>query len=444
MHRVLPSPREATAPKPRRAGVSSAPASPRVWGIMASHATRGSAPSISLVLIALLGTHLAAMGAFLGVPVLAPLIAEDTGIPPGLAGINVALVYAGSLLSGPLTGPLIARLGPVRLCQAALAVIALGLMVATLGHPAALVASALIGGVGHGPLTPAGSHLLHDMAPQRSRSLVFSVKQTGVPGGAMLIGMIAPPLGLALGWRGGVAGLALLAVMTALALQPLRRSLDADRDPTTKVGLAGAKASLGLFRSQPKLRAIALVGAAFGVSQFCFSSFFVVFQTEILHYDLLLAGLNLSLAQAAGVAGRVLWGLVADIVGPLFVLSGLGLATAAAAVTLALAEPGWPPVLVAGAGVAMGATAIGWNGVLLSETARLAPVGQVGAATGMLSFVFALAMVVAPTGFSGLVQATSTYVAGFLACAASALIGVFLLAPLRRSAAATVRSPQRP
>jgi nitrate/nitrite transporter NarK len=144
------------------------------------------------------------------------------------------------------------------------------------------------------------------------------------------------------------------------------------------------------------------------------------------------------------VAGRVLWGLVADIVGPLFVLSGLGLATAAAAVTLALAEPGWPPVLVAGAGVAMGATAIGWNGVLLSETARLAPVGQVGAATGMLSFVFALAMVVAPTGFSGLVQATSTYVAGFLACAASALIGVFLLAPLRRSAAATVRSPQRP
>jgi len=411
---------------------------------MASHASRGPAPSISLVLLALLGTHLAAMGAFLGVPVLAPLIAEDTGIPPGLAGINVALVYAGSLLSGPLTGPLIARLGPVRLCQAALGVIAAGLMVATLGHPAALIASALVCGVGHGPLTPAGSHLLHDMAPQKSRSFVFSVKQTGVPGGAMLIGLIAPPLGLALGWRGGIAGLALLAVMTAVALQPLRRSLDADRDPTTKVGLAGAKASLGLFRTQPKLRAIALVGAAYGVSQFCFSSFFVVFQTEILKYDLLLAGLNLSLSQAAGAAGRLLWGLVADMAGPLLVLSGLGLATAAAAVTLALAEPEWPPVLVAAAGVAMGATAIGWNGVLLSETARLAPVGQVGAATGMLSFVFALSMVVAPTGFSGLVQATGTYVAGFAACAACALIGVVLLAPLRRSAAAGLRSTQPP
>jgi MFS family permease len=408
---------------------------------MSSHPPRAPAPSITLVLLALLGTHLAAMGAFLGVPVLAPLISSETGIPPEFAGINVALVYGGSLISGPLTGALIARLGPVRLCQAALALIALGLVIATLGHPAAFIASALVCGVGHGPLTPAGSHLLHDRAPQRSRSLIFSVKQTGVPGGAMLIGLIAPPLGLALGWRGGIAGLALLAVMTAVALQPLRASLDADRDPGHRVGLKGARASLGLFRSQPKLRAIALVGAAYGVSQFCFSSFFVVFQTEVLNYDLLLAGLNLSLSQAAGAAGRVLWGLVADMTGPIIVLSGLGIATALAAVTLALAAPDWPPVLVAAAGVAMGATAIGWNGVLLSETARLAPVGQVGAATGMLSFVFALAMMVAPPGFSGLVQLTGNYVAGFVACGICALIGVALLAPLRRAAAAGLRSP---
>ena len=411
---------------------------------MASLAPRRAFPSIALVLVALLGTHLAAMGAFLGVPVLAPLIAEDTGIPPGLAGINVALVYAGSLVSGPLTGPLIARLGPVRLCQAALSVIAAGLLLATLGRLSALIASALVCGFGHGPLTPAGSHLLHDMAPPKARSFVFSLKQTGVPGGAMLIGLIAPPLGLALGWRGGIASLALLAVLTALALQPLRRSLDAGRDPTARIGLAGAKASLGLFQSQPKLRAIALVGAAYGVSQFCFSSFFVVFQTEILNYDLLLAGLNLSLSQAAGAAGRLLWGLIADIAGPLLVLSGLGLATAAAAVTLAFAEPHWPPVLVAAAGVAMGATAIGWNGVLLSETARLAPVGQVGAATGMLSFVFALSMIVAPTGFSALVQATGTYVASFIACSVCALLGVALLAPLRRTSAHGPSPPDQP
>jgi nitrate/nitrite transporter NarK len=154
--------------------------------------------------------------------------------------------------------------------------------------------------------------------------------------------------------------------------------------------------------------------------------------------------MNLSLSQAAGAAGRLLWGLIADIAGPLLVLSGLGLATAAAAVTLAFAEPHWPPVLVAAAGVAMGATAIGWNGVLLSETARLAPVGQAGAATGMLSFVFALSMIVAPTGFSALVQATGTYVASFIACSVCALLGVALLAPLRRTSAHGPSPPDQP
>ena len=48
--------------------------------------TRG--PSIWLVMLALLGTHLAGMGAFLTLPVLAPPIAAELGIPASLAGFN--------------------------------------------------------------------------------------------------------------------------------------------------------------------------------------------------------------------------------------------------------------------------------------------------------------------------------------------------------------------
>ena len=43
-------------------------------------------------MLALLATHLAGMGAFLTVPVLAPAIADETGIPASLAGIHTALV----------------------------------------------------------------------------------------------------------------------------------------------------------------------------------------------------------------------------------------------------------------------------------------------------------------------------------------------------------------
>jgi hypothetical protein len=47
---------------------------------------------------------------------------------------------------------------------------------------------------------------------------------------------------------------------------------------------------------------------------------------------------------------------------------------------------------------------------------------------------------VAPPGFSGLVQFTGDYVAGFVACGICALIGVALLAPLRRTAGAGLRN----
>lgn len=69
--------------------------------------------------------------------------------------------------------------------------------------------------------------------------------------------------------------------------------------------------------------------------------------------------------------------------------------------------------------------------MLLGEVARLAPTGRVGAATAALGFVFAGAMVVAPSGFSALVLATGGYGAGFTLCALAAVIGTVALARVR-------------
>ena len=80
----------------------------------------------------------------------------------------------------------------------------------------------------------------------------------------------------------------------------------------------------------------------------------------------------------------------------------------------------------------MGATAVGWNGVMLAEAARIAPAGQVGGATAALNFAFAVTMLVAPPAFSGLVGLTGGYAAGFLLCVA-ALLGGASLRVARRS-----------
>lgn len=393
-------------------------------------------------MLALLGTHMAGMGAFLAVPVLAPPIAAETGLAASLTGVHTALVYAGALLSGPATGPLVRRYGGIRVLQGALLLVGSGIALAALAHPAALVLSAVVAGIGHGPVTPSGSHLLAGRAPPGRRALVFSVKQCGVPAGAMLVAAIAPAIGAVFGWRWGILAVAALAVVMAAALQPLRLALDAERDPT-RPGLGALPAllreaggSIGLLRTESRLRALTLMSCGFGVSQFCFAAFFVVFLVEALGMPLAEAGLFLAMGQAAGVGGRLLWAVAADRVGARPVLALCGLGSAVAGLALALAGPGWPSLAVAVAGIAMGATAVGWNGVMLAEAARIAPAGLVGAATAALSFAFALVMIVAPPLFSALVAVTGGYTAGFLLCAATALAGVVALRGLDGGGAA--------
>ncbi len=376
-------------------------------------------------MVALLGVHMAGMGAFLTVPVLAPAIAAETGIPASFAGFHTALAYAGAMLSGLFTGRWLRRFGGVRVCQAALLCIAAGLALAALGHPLALVASALVAGFGHGPVTPSGSHLLAPRVPPARRSLIFSLKQTGVPAGAMLVAVIAPAAAALWGWRAGVLAMALFALLLALALQPLRAALDAERRPGAQPGspLREAASSLAVLRAHRALRALTLAAAGFGVAQFCFGTFFVVWLVEERGRGLEEAGALLALAQGAGVAGRIGWAMLADRLGAVPVLRALVFAIAAVCALFALAGPDWPDAAVALLGVAMGATAVGWNGVLLGEVARVAPAGQVGAATAALGFVFGAAMVVAPPLFSALVALGPGYAAGFAFCGLCALGG---------------------
>ena len=385
-------------------------------------------PSLPVLMLALLATHLAGMGAFLTVPVLAPAIAAETGLAASLVGLHTALVYAGALLTGPLTGPLIQRFGAVRVLQLGMLLVGAGIALAALGQVWALVLSAFVAGMGHGPVTPGGSHLLAGRTPPRRRALVFSLKQAGVPVGAMLIAATAPLIALFAGWRAGVLAIAATAIVVAIALQPLRAALDAGRDPHAGgAGLGalwrGAAGSLGLLRTDAALRRLTVMSCGYGVAQFCFITFFVAFQVTQLGTPLAEAGLRLALAQAAGVAGRIAWALIADRVGARLPLLGCGIGAAVAALALAAAGPGWPVALVVLAGIVMGATAVGWHGVMLAETARIAPEGQVGGATAAVSFAFALTMLVAPPAFSALVGLTGGYAAGFLLCVLAALGG---------------------
>ena len=98
-------------------------------------------------------------------------------------------------------------------------------------------------------------------------------------------------------------------------------------------------------------------------------------------WSLVASGLVLTVATAAGVIGRIIWG--ASRIGalaPRRALSLIGLlARVCAAIALVYATPAWPAWIVLTVAALFGGTAIGWNGVQLSELARLAPAGSAGA-----------------------------------------------------------------
>jgi MFS family permease len=300
--------------------------------------------------------------------------------------------------------------------------------------PLALVAvAAVVIGLGYGPITPASSQVLARTAPAARMSLVFSIKQTGVPAGAALAGAALPTLALASGWRATFVAVAILGAIVVLAAQPARHVLDADRLPARALSVAGALAPLRVVFASSGLAELSLVGFTYAATQVCLMSFTVVYFTETLGFPLHYAGYALTVANFGGIAGRIGWGAVADhFVAPRRLLGLLGLATACfTAVTLAF-TPTWPWIGLLAVCAILGATAIGWNGVHLAEVARLAPKGQAGAITGACGFVTFAGVVFGPPSFALLAAMTESYRTGFAVCGlGTGIIGLYLLASKR-------------
>lgn len=324
-------------------------------------------------------------------PVVAPVVADSLGIATSYVGIYVAFVYLAAMISSVLGGSFVKRWGALRLSQISLICTTLGLVLCAVPHPAAIAVGAMFIGCGYGPVTPASSHLLIKTTPPERLSLVFSIKQTGVPVGGMLAGLIVPSLEVLMGWQAAFAVVALMALGCSFAVNPLRASLDDDRDPTVRPSLIKSLVQpIKMVCSHQSLRILAAISFMFAIAQLSLTTYLVTYLYEDLGWGLVAAGVALTVAQAAGVAGRILWGWVADNwLGSGYMLIGVAgiLAFGAAAMPFMTNQSSlWFLYLVL---IALGATAIGWNGVFLAEVARQAPPGQAGLATGgALGFTF--------------------------------------------------------
>jgi predicted MFS family arabinose efflux permease len=283
---------------------------------------------------------------------------------------------------------------------------------------------------------------LQRLAPPQHRNLLFSIKQAGVPLGGVLAGLALPFAAAALGWRGAILAVALLPVLSILAVQPMRAGLDAGRDRTRRLDAKSFLSPGNLLRPlsvlgrAPGLVPIGLAGCCMAIGQGAWFAFLVTYAAIELHFTLPMAGALFATMQLVSIGGRMLLGWVSDRVLPgLLVLRCCALASAAATGALALSGPHWPAWTVFALAALAGIAVSSWNGVQNAEMARLAPPGMIAETMAGGTILIFLGYIVGPPVFGAVTLLAGGMGTAFMVNAAATLLALVPLTwlSMRRS-----------
>lgn len=339
--------------------------------------------------LAVVGVSLAALAAgtfaTVGIGALAPELQADLDFSRAEIGALTALNAAGAALASRRAGRLTDAVGPARVLILSLVLFAA--MVATWALAptgAVFMAAVLVAGLAYGGINPPTNVVIAGQLVQRL-GLFMSIKQTGVPIGGFLAGLVLPPVAIAAGWRAAFGLAALLALAIAVCGLRLRGAAVLRGGSEEATGRSPLRERLG----------ISLYGALMAGTQWVFLTYLVLYLTESEQLSLHLAGVALAVATAASVAGRLFWGWLSDRRGQrVAVLVAASAAAAAMLVLLAAGAAGpavWPIAAV------MGAALVGWNGVFHALVADRAGPGNLGRVSGeTMTFVFGGSVVVPP------------------------------------------------
>jgi MFS family permease len=345
-------------------------------------------PLLVLAITAMLIQQTIATTAKVGLPALFVPIAMELGFDAEYVLVYTWVYAICSLCVMAACGGVIRRLGALRTSQIGCVMMAAGLAVAAVMASPGLVVVALGFGVllisfGSTVATPASSQILAAYAPPKWAPLVFSIKQTGVPAGVAISGIILVPLATTHGWRITTIGLALVCLMIAVILQPLRAEFDRDRDPSARPRLVDFVINVRDVLSVFERRAMAMAAFTFVGMQAIYTNFTITYLHEELNFDYETAGEILGVATLLAVPARIFWGWVGSaLIQPRALLAALAMIMAASTALIGAFDPHWSHAAVLAVNCAVGLSVLSWHGVLLSEAARLAPAGEAGRMTG--------------------------------------------------------------
>jgi sugar phosphate permease len=368
----------------------------------------------------------------LGIPSIAPLIREDLGLSMAQAGSFLSAYYIGAALMSLPAGWMADRWGVLATMVVGQVLISGGLFgVAGSGSFLAISAIMICAGAGYGMLNPTTAKAAMAWFPRRQRATAVGLKQVGLPLGGAVGALIMPPFALWLGWRPAVA----LPASLIAALSVLTWLLYRDPpEPSAARGVSVGPTRLATVLANRDLWLVSGSTLVFAGMQTVWMSFLVLYLTEVLRLSLIEAGRYLVMAQVAGMAGRVIFGMLSDGLFDgrrriVLVIAGVG--STVCSLAMAGTGPGTGAWVLAPLAVAFGFFGIGWNGVQHTLMAELVGTRGAGTAVGLGLTISSLGVSVCPPLFGLAVQRLGGFSVPWAGLGIVMAINLCLLIPVR-------------
>lgn len=349
----------------------------------------------------------------------APLIRATFRLTEVEIGAIASCIYIGAAASSITSGRLTDSLGAGPVLAMSMLALAVGCALSAVAPiPLVFFGGLVIAGLGYGAVNPP-TNVLANPADPRRRGLSMSIKQSGIPLGGIVAGIVVPIAAIATDWRWSmlipIVVCALLALVSARVPRAWGRSgADAPLAPRRAIRLSYAFA-------------VGFLLAGIQVAVFVFLAIFLVDERA---FDPAGAGSALALLLIGGLIGRPAWGWASDRLhhDRVRILQ----VAAALSATFLLLLPFAHGLLLYPVLFGIGLCSVGWNGVFLAMVTEAVSPALVGSTTGVALLLVNLGAVVVPPLVGLVVALGAGWSIPWILCAVTSL-GAAAILQLGRS-----------
>ena len=386
----------------------------------------------------MLGLGMAAQAAssvfLFALPFLLPELHADTGLPLSKLGLLVGAPSTGMLFALIAWGAAADRYGERSVMALGLTGAGGFLIIAAFWHrPVVLGILLALAGAAGSSVNAASGRLVLGWFPPERRGVAMGWRQTALPIGVAVSGVLVPPVAQHGGLRGAFLTLAGICLVTAAAVVVYAQDPPRPEQRVERTGNPYRR--LVLWRLHG-------ASALLVVPQFVVAAFAVEYLVTQRHFDSVGAGRLFVVASLAGAAARLLAGKWSDVVGSrLRPMRWLAYTNLVVVGLLALAVAAYPPagvVLLLVAGVITVST----NGLSFTAVAEIAGPAWAGRALGAQNTMQNLSAAVTPAVWGALIGGYG-FAWGYATTALFPLLAALTM-PVDPSAGPSVDSPADP